>query len=377
MHDAPRSVNPEKITAMFEKILNGQIDKLPKKQKQFASYIRDRKIMQWGGLADEFDEFERRYGITLELLKYFDRIDYPLSFSTKSHWFTEDSRYMELFRRHSHNWHVKISIITDDDTQSRRMEKGCPPSSERLKTIKALSDMGIHVTLRLRPYIIGLSESFPALISRAHEAGADSVTTEFFCMESRADENLQARYAEMSRIIGFDIYEFYRKHSVQSGYKRLNRQIKRPIIARMRDCAHELGMRFHVSDMYCREYNDAMNCCGVPPEWSVSYGGHFGNAILIAREKGRVSFSDIAEDAKSYLSGFLYSDAHGFNQSSSRNRAKYACCSMSDYVRRCWNDVKKATSPARGYGGILVPDGKDSDGNIMYRYRSEERLPDE
>lgn len=28
-----------------------------------------------GGLADEFDEWERRHGVTLELLRYFDRID--------------------------------------------------------------------------------------------------------------------------------------------------------------------------------------------------------------------------------------------------------------------------------------------------------------
>ena len=29
---------------------------------QFATYIKQRKVMQWGGLADEFDEFEKRYG---------------------------------------------------------------------------------------------------------------------------------------------------------------------------------------------------------------------------------------------------------------------------------------------------------------------------
>lgn len=32
-------------------------------------------------------------------------------------------------------------------------------------------------------------------------------------------------------------------------------------------------------------------------------------------------------------------------------------------------DTKKATSPARGYGGVLVPDGKDSNGDVIYKYR--------
>ena len=44
---------------MFENILNGNYDKLNKAEKQFISYITDHKIMQWGGLADEFDYYEQ------------------------------------------------------------------------------------------------------------------------------------------------------------------------------------------------------------------------------------------------------------------------------------------------------------------------------
>ena len=110
----PRSVNPEKVIALFENAAVNNTAAANKTDVQFFKYIQDRRIMQWGGLADEFDEYERRNGVTLELLRYFDKIDYPLSFSTKAAWWTEDSRYMELFSRHAHNWHVKISIITAD-----------------------------------------------------------------------------------------------------------------------------------------------------------------------------------------------------------------------------------------------------------------------
>ena len=37
------------------------------------------------------------------------------------------------------------------------MEKGVPSSSARLQAIKNLARAGIHVTLRLRPFIIGVS----------------------------------------------------------------------------------------------------------------------------------------------------------------------------------------------------------------------------
>jgi len=48
----------------------------------------------------------------------------------------------------------------------------------RLQAIKRLSDAGCHVTLRLRPYIIGVSDDWRDLIKAGKEAGADSVTTE-------------------------------------------------------------------------------------------------------------------------------------------------------------------------------------------------------
>ena len=363
----PRSVNPEKVIALFENAAVNNTAAANKTDVQFFKYIQDRRIMQWGGLADEFDEYERRNGVTLELLRYFDKIDYPLSFSTKAAWWTEDSRYMELFARHTHNWHVKISIITADPEKARKIERGVPSPQERLAVIKRLADIGIHVTLRLRPFIIGCSEDYPTLIRAAKEAGADSVTTEFFCMESRADDRLKARYAAMSEVLGYDIHQFYMENSKQQGYKRLNRAIKAPIIHRMRELTHSLGMRFHVSDAFCRECNDACNCCGVPPEWGVSQTGNIGNAIIIAREKGFVTFSDVMESINKYFD-FPWVGACGYNTGSNKARALLYDTTMAQWLRSNWNDTKKGTSPARAYGGVLVPDGKDENGDVIYRY---------
>ena len=367
-----RSVNPEKVKRLFENAALNNTKGVSATDRQFFPYIQDRRIMQWGGLADEFDEYERRYGITLELLRYFDAIDYPLSFSTKATWWTQDSRYMELFAKHTHNWHVKISIITADNEKARRMEKGVPSSDERLAAIKRLADIGIHVTLRLRPFIIGLSDDWRELITKAHEAGADSVTTEFFCMESRADEHLKARYAAMSEIVGYDIHKFYLKNSKQNGYKRLNRAIKAPIIHAMRDYTHSLGMRFHVSDAFCRECNDACNCCGVPPEWGVSQTGNIGNAIIHARDHGEVRFSDIADSISKYFQ-FPWLTAAGFNTGTNAARAMFYNTTMEQKLRANWNDFKGGTGPARGDGGILRPVGRDENGDIIYRYTEKER----
>ena len=270
---------------------------------------------------------------------------------------------MELFRRHAHNWHVKISIITADAQKAKRMERGVPSPQDRLAAIKRLTDGGTHVTLRLRPFIIGVSGDYKTLIRAAREAGADSVTTEFFCMEARANEDLKKRYAAMSAICGFDVHKYYMENSKQHGYKRLNRAIKAPIIHDMRDFAHSLGMRFHVSDAFCRECNDACNCCGVPPGWGVSQEGNIGRAIIIARERGEVHWSDIEPEINKYLN-FPWCEAAGYNTGSNRARALNYATSMAQFLRDNWNTPSKGTSPARGYGGILKPVSRDSSSRL-------------
>ena len=274
---------------------------------------------------------------------------------------------MDLFKKHPHNWHVKISIITADKEKARKIEKGVPSPEERLAAIKRLADIGIHVTLRLRPFILGVSHDFKKLIALAHEAGADSVTTEFFCMESRANEDLKKRYAQLSEICGFDIHKFYMENSKQMGYKRLNRAIKAPIIHEMRDYVHSLGMRFHVSDAFCRECNDACNCCGVPPEWNVSQTGNIGQAIITARENGFVRFSDIQPYIDKYFN-FPWCGAAGYNIGNNRARALNYDTTMAQFLRENWNTPSKGTSPAKGYGGILKPVGKDKNGDVIYKY---------
>ena len=122
-------VNVEKIKRMF----------LEPETSQFGPYIQQKKVMQWGGLSDEFDGFERKYGKTLELLRFFKEINYPLCFSTKSTWWTKDERYMELFRGQK-NWNVKFSIITLDEKKAKVMEEGVPSPWERLEAIRRIAE---------------------------------------------------------------------------------------------------------------------------------------------------------------------------------------------------------------------------------------------
>lgn len=125
------AVNVEKIKKMFLDPDNHA--------GQFATYIKQRRVMQWGGLSDQFDGFERKYGKTLELLRFFKSIDYPLCFSTKSTWWTQDERYMELVRGQK-NWNFKFSIITLDEKKAKIVEQGVDSPLKRLDAIQRIAE---------------------------------------------------------------------------------------------------------------------------------------------------------------------------------------------------------------------------------------------
>ena len=357
IHKRVKAVNVEKVKQLFS-------GELPK--SQFWKYIKDKRPIQYGGLSDQFDGFERLYGKTYEILKFLREINYPICFSTKSAWVFKDPKYQELFKG-ADNWNVKFSIITLDREDARRIEVGVPSPQERLEAMKIYNSLSKGgTTLRLRPFIVGVSDkTYLDLIRAAHDSGASAVTTEFFCLEMRSINQAKEHYQVISDCCGFDIVEFYRKYSNGSGYLRLNRKIKERYIHNMQDLCAKLGMRFYVSDAHFKECSDNCCCCALPPNWDYSRG-HFAAALQIAKKTGKVQWRDIEKDM--YFLEFPMVRAEGFNLNTSENRAHYSGMTMKDYLRYLWNAPKRGQSPYKLFEKVLCPNGYDDDGNIIYYY---------
>lgn len=355
------NVNPERIKRMFTD---------PDQYAgQFAPYIKARKVMQWGGLSDQFDGFERQRGVTLELLRFFKDINYPLCFSTKATWWTKDERYMELVRGQK-NWNFKFSIITLDEKKARIIEKGVPSPLERLDAIQRIAEADAGgATLRLRPFVIGISTpTYLDLIREAATRGATAMSTEFMCVEQRSP-TLREWMPTFNELCGFDFMEFYRKYSVSSGYLRLNRHVKEPFMRNMKSLCDELGMRFYVSDAHFKELCCNGSCCGLPADWNYSRG-QFCEALQLAKKApdGLVRWDDIKGDIETLVGDFQWHRASGYNCNSSTKRAKFMGMTMADYMRWLWNNPQAGQSPYKLFEGALVPTGKDADGNIIYKY---------
>lgn len=338
---------------------------LGKSGRQFQPYIEQRRTIQWGGLSDQFDGYERKYGRTLELLRFFKEIDYPISFSTKGTWWLDDKRYTDLFRGQK-NWNVKFSIITEDEHDAAMIEKGVDSPKKRLEAIQKFTELDAGgATLRMRPFIIGVtSKTYIDLINHAADRGATALTTEFFCLERRAVNLARENYKIISDCVGHDIVDFYARNSHGSGYLRLNRGIKEPYVKKMKEVAHARGMRFYVSDAHFKECSDGTCCCGLDESWNYSRD-NFAQALQLCKRNGKVTFSEV------FSGGFLdfdWGNAEGYNTGSVENRAKFDGMSMRDYLRHIWNSPKSGQSPYMYFEGVMRPCGVDGNGDIVYEY---------
>lgn len=354
-----KSVDPEKVVKLFK-------GEMP--NSTFHEYVKDKRPIQYGGLSDQFDEFERKYGITYKILKELKAIDYPICFSTKAAWPFFNDKYRELFSG-ADNWNIKFSIITLDENDARRIEVGVPSPQERLRAMAEYNKLSKGgTTLRLRPFIVGVSDkTYLELIKQAHDAGATAVTTEFFCLEMRSIETAREHYKVISECAGFDIVEFYRKYSLGSGYLRLNRKIKEKYIRNMQELCDKLGMRFYVSDAHGKECSNNCCCCALDRNWRYSRG-NFSAALQIAKRTGEVRWSDIEKDM--YFLDFPIKKAEGFNLNSTENGARLNGLTVKEYLRYLWNSPKRGQSPYKLFERVLMPDGYDEDGNIIYKYNN-------
>lgn len=353
-------VNVERVKRMFSE---------PDKYAgQFAEYIKQRRVMQWGGMSDQFDGYEHKYGVTLDLMRFFKDIDYPLCFSTKSTWWTQDERYMELVRG-QRNWNFKFSVITLDEEKAHVIERGVPTPVERLEAIGRIAEADAGgATLRLRPFVIGVSTpSYLELIREAASRGATALSTEFFCVDQRSP-TLKKLMPKISELCGFDVMEFYRKYSSIKGYLRLNRKIKRPFIANMKRTCDEVGMRFYVSDAHFKELCHNGSCCGLPPTWNYSRG-QFCEALQLCKKNGRVTWDEIKPDVESLHQ--YEAVKSGLNYGGSFRRSHFIAMTMGDYLHFLWNNPQEGQSPYRMFEGVMQPDGTDSSGNIIYTYNKE------
>lgn len=101
-----------------------------------------------------------------------------------------------------------------------------------------------------------------------------------------------------------------------------------------------------------------------------------GENVLIEGDRinnSTMRFSDIADGVNDFFGGFRWRIAEGFNKTNQAKVARFYSTTMAEFIRNNWNNIYSDTSPAKAYGGILIPCDVDENGDVVYRYNEKMR----
>lgn len=352
-------------------------------------FFSKRFVLHWGGLADPFCNFEKENKIGYKIIKAIAEEKYPTLFSFKGSAMFRPN-FEKLFSKYAHqkNFAFQASIIAPSDKMSRKIEIGVPVTSQRIKALKYLSDMGYYTILRLRPFIIGISDDgLDDLLYQAKDAGIQAVSMEFVAIDVRNSKNLSKRYKWMGELIGTtDFLKYFKALSPpeRGGYMRLNRLVKERFVKQIYKFCIDNDILFACSDPDYKELNMSGSCCGMPDDykenkemenWSRSQlSFHLKEARKQYHLKGKImtfKFDKVFNPRQdTYLkeSGFG-SDHVGVSIKTASERLGLTFLEM---AKNTWNNLKSPGNPQNYFHGKMLPFRIDEKGNYVYIYKPSE-----
>ena len=147
-------------------------------ERELASK-KQKGVVGIGSMSDTYGPFEKEYEITRGALKLLSRYGFGVSIDTKSSLVLRDLDLLkEIGEKNSDI--VKLTVTTPRDELARIIEPRVCVSSERLKTIRNLSENGIFAGIMMNPvlpFITDGEEDIRTLVRLAHESGARFIHT--------------------------------------------------------------------------------------------------------------------------------------------------------------------------------------------------------
>ena len=373
-----RSTNPANLT--------------PKNKKTYEYFYKHRFVLHIGGLADPFCGFEKKFGVGYKMLEYLSKEKYPTLFSTKGPTLL-NKKYLQLFDKSSKNlnYAFQFSITTADDKLAKIVEPLVPSPTNRIKMIKTLSGMGYWTILRLRPYLMGITDvTIMELLQKCKDAGIKGVSMEFLCLDMRASEEAKNRYGTIGKVSGFgdvDYFSYYKalSPSKRGGYYRLNRDVKEKYVKEVYKFCLDNDLVFCSSDPDYKELSQSDCCCALPTEYPqnpemVNYNHYqITSAIREARKlywthgvTNRIHFEDVypSHMGSDKTIGFLEDNIFSYDHPSivSFSMGKRKALTLRGIFQASWNNLQSPSNPYNYFHGKLNPIDRDEAGNLIFTY---------
>ena len=332
--------------------------------------------VQLGAINDPCDHIERQQGWLLRFIDLAIKYRQPVRISTKGTIFLLPE-YLDRIAQAPHLFWVTFSMISGDDEIVKAIDRRAPLPSERLKTMAALSKVGVKTALRFRPILPGISDStarepdaYRVLIERAAAAGASAISYEVAFVPGAPQHEVAKRWARLEAVAKVPFRSLYRSFGPRHACMRPAYTWSEHVMHAIRDVAKAHGMAIGVSDPVWKQLGDTGCCCGMLPDdpvWGNWQPESATNRLLEAqadptREIGPEDVTPAwAHDAN--ISMICNAGVGPLRAWKTRHH------SWADEIRRKWNDLKAQRGPLEYFQGALQPSRVDAEGNIYYKWR--------
>jgi DNA repair photolyase len=118
------------------------------KPSKFRAMLESRVPLRLGSMSDAFMWMDKKYRVTLELLKILRFYRYPYLIFTRSD-LVADEEYLQAMDPHLASIQMSLSSINRELT--RQLEPGAPAPSKRLQALQTLVEDGFWTTVRINP----------------------------------------------------------------------------------------------------------------------------------------------------------------------------------------------------------------------------------
>jgi DNA repair photolyase len=118
------------------------------RKHKYREIFQKRIPLRIGSMSDSFMPMDKKYRVTLELLRLLKFYNYPYIVFTRSDLVSHEE-YLELIDPTLAS--VQMSISSINDEMAKKLEPGAPSSTRRLLAVQQLTEAGVWTTVRLNP----------------------------------------------------------------------------------------------------------------------------------------------------------------------------------------------------------------------------------
>lgn len=364
-----------------EAIFNGTGGKDAELTRKALRYDKRNKAgypcaIQLGGLCDAGDTIEMNQGWLLKFLDLAVKYNQPVRMSTKGGIFLLDE-YLDKIKQNPKIFWVAFSIICFDDDLIQRVDRGAPATSVRLAAMKRLSQAGARTSLRLRPIMKGITDrnhDYKRLIHAAAEAGAKAISYEVGFYPMGIPKDRKWKWNELAKICGYDIKKQYSSFGPIQSCTRPAYTWTESIMHSIKEEALKCGMTVGVSDPVWKQLSDVGCCCGIRHDDEV-FGNwepeNATNMLILSKQDGRRIF--LKDIVPPWAYEMQYQKMVNLGVGPMAMAKKTRIKTWADFLKEIWNDTGRQRSPMNYFQGALQLDGKDDEGNLVYKYKGLER----